>query len=216
MTHAHSSLDVTTEAVVEVTARPIPTVAATPAWEDVAAAALQPESAREVAEFSLGSPMAPALAEAAAYVGESFAPGRPILEGLIEVTSRIHRDFRFDAAARRRCRTPVARVLQLRAGVCQDFAHLMIAGLRGLGLPARYVSGYLRTLPPPGQARMRGADASHAWVSCWLGPVHGWIDLDPTERPGGAGRARVDRVGAGLCRCQPDPRDAAGRGGGTR
>jgi transglutaminase-like putative cysteine protease len=65
--------------------------------------------------------------------------------------------------------------------VCQDFTHLMIAGLRCLGLPARYVSGYVRTRPPPGAARRLGADQSHAWVGCWLGPAHGWIDLDPTN-----------------------------------
>jgi len=72
-------------------------------------------------------------------------------------------------------------VMQLRAGVCQDFTHVMISGLRCLGLPARYVSGYIRTKPPPGQVRRRGADQSHAWVGCWLGPEHGWIDLDPTN-----------------------------------
>ena len=77
--------------------------------------------------------------------------------------------------------TPVARVLRQRAGVCQDFSHLMIAGLRALGLPARYVSGYIRTRPPPGRAARRGADQSHAWVGAWLGPAHGWVDLDPTN-----------------------------------
>ena len=77
--------------------------------------------------------------------------------------------------------TPVARVLAQRAGVCQDFTHLMIAGLRALGLPARYVSGYLRTKPPPGTVPRRGADQSHAWVGAWLGPGLGWVDLDPTN-----------------------------------
>ncbi|QYU68098.1 transglutaminase family protein [Leptolyngbya sp. 15MV] len=77
--------------------------------------------------------------------------------------------------------TPVAEVLRLRAGVCQDFTHLMIAGLRALGLSARYCSGYVRTRPPPGQPRRQGADQSHAWAGCWLGPQHGWIGLDPTN-----------------------------------
>jgi len=77
--------------------------------------------------------------------------------------------------------TPVARVLAQRAGVCQDFTHLMIAGLRALGLPARYVSGYLRTRPPPRQKPRQGADQSHAWAGAWLGPAHGWVDLDPTN-----------------------------------
>ena len=161
MTHAHSSLDVTTEAVVEVTARPIPTVAATPAWEDVAAAALQPESAREVAEFSLGSPMAPALAEAAAYVGESFAPGRPILEGLIEVTSRIHRDFRFDAAATT-VSTPVARVLQLRAGGVPGFRASDDRGAAGAGAAGAVCVG----LSADAAAAGAGADAGGGRVAC--------------------------------------------------
>ena len=77
--------------------------------------------------------------------------------------------------------TPVGQVLKQQAGVCQDFSHLMIAGLRTLGLPARYVSGYIRTRPPPGRVARRGADQSHAWVGAWLGPAHGWIDLDPTN-----------------------------------
>jgi transglutaminase-like putative cysteine protease len=77
--------------------------------------------------------------------------------------------------------TPISKVMAQRAGVCQDFSHLMISGLRGLGLPARYVSGYLRTRPPPGGVKRRGADASHAWVGAWLGAAHGWVDLDPTN-----------------------------------
>ena len=77
--------------------------------------------------------------------------------------------------------TPVAQVMQRREGVCQDFTHVMISCLRGMGLPARYVSGYIRTRPPPGQPRRQGADQSHAWVGCWMGPALGWIDLDPTN-----------------------------------
>ncbi len=177
---AHAALEVTTEAVVEVTARPLPAPADTPAWEHVASLAQRPEAARAVAEFTFGSPMAPAEPDAAAYAGPSFPPGRPILAALLELMGRIQRDFRFDPGVTT-VSTPVARVLQLRAGVCQDFAHLMIAALRGLRLPARYVSGYLRTRPPPGQERLRGADQSHAWVACWLGPAQGWIDLDPTN-----------------------------------
>ena len=92
---------------------------------------------------------------------------------------RIHDEFRFDPGATS-ITTPVTRVLAERHGVCQDFAHLQIACLRSLGLPARYVSGYLLTDPPPGQPRLVGADASHAWLSVWC-PVHGWVDLDPTN-----------------------------------
>ena len=93
---------------------------------------------------------------------------------------RIRRDFSFRTGVTTVV-TPVSRVLEQRAGVCQDFTHVMIAGLRALGLPARYVSGYLRTRPPPGQPERRGADQSHAWVGAWLGPAHRWVDLDPTN-----------------------------------
>ena len=177
---AHGSLRVATEAVVAVDPRVFPRAGETLAWEHVASLALRAAHARQVAEFTFGSAMAPAEPEARAYAEASFPPGRPLLAALLDLMGRIHRDFRFDPEVTT-ISTPVQRVLQLRAGVCQDFAHLMIAGLRGLGLPARYVSGYLRTTPPPGQARMRGADHSHAWVGCWLGPAHGWIDLDPTN-----------------------------------
>ena len=109
----------------------------------------------------------------------SFPAGRPVLAGLLELMGRIRREFAFKPGVTT-ISTPVARVLAQRAGVCQDFTHLMIAGLRALGLPARYVSGYLRTRPPPGQAARQGADQSHAWVGAWLGPEHGWVDSDPT------------------------------------
>lgn len=177
---AHSVLEVATEAVVAVDKQQIPCAAETLAWENIVALAQRPAAARDVAEFTFGSPMAPAGPEAGRYVAPSFTPGRPILSALLDLMARIRRDFRFDPEVTT-VSTPVTRVLQLRAGVCQDFAHLMIAGLRALGLPARYVSGYVRTFPAPGQARMRGADHSHAWVGCWLGPAHGWIDLDPTN-----------------------------------
>ncbi len=176
----HRFLRVTAEALVAIEARPVPDAAATPAWEEVAALARRPAAAREVAEFVFGSTRAPLDADVRAYAAHSFPPGRPVLIALLNLMGRIRQEFRFDPEVTT-VSTTVARVLQLRAGVCQDFAHLMIAGLRGLGLPARYASGYLRTLPPPGQARLRGADQSHAWVSCWLGPAHGWIGLDPTN-----------------------------------
>jgi transglutaminase-like putative cysteine protease len=181
---AHDSLRVSTEALVRVEPREPPVAQHTPAWEMIARMARQPASIRQVAEFSFGSERAPATIRpdnpARAYTLPSFPPDRPVLEGLVDLMQRMGRDFRFDANVTT-VSTPVERVLELRAGVCQDFAHLMIAGLRALGLPARYVSGYLRTLPPPGRAKLRGADASHAWVSAWLGPELGWIDLDPTN-----------------------------------
>ncbi len=116
----------------------------------------------------------------AAYAAGDFPPGRPVLEGVAALNSRIHRDFKFDTRATD-VATPVAEVLKKRAGVCQDFAHLMLACLRSLGLPARYVSGYLETKPPPGRQRLIGADASHAWVSAFCGEEAGWIDADPTN-----------------------------------
>ncbi len=178
MDQAHDFLRIAARGLVTVEARPAPEW--TPAWEHVAEQVQQPDAAREVAEFAFASPRTPLDPAARAYAASSFPPGRAIMPGLVELMGRIRRDFRFDPEATT-VSTPVARVMQGRAGVCQDFAHLMIAGLRGLGLPARYVSGYLRTVPPPGQERMRGADVSHAWVSAWLGAEHGWIDLDPTN-----------------------------------
>jgi transglutaminase-like putative cysteine protease len=132
------------------------------------------------AEFIFDSPLVPAVPAAREYAAESFTAGRPVLAALRDLNHRIRTDFAFKAGVTT-IATPIATVLRLRAGVCQDFAHLMIAGLRGLGLPARYVSGYIRTRPPPGQKKRRGSDQSHAWVGAWLGPEHGWVDLDPTN-----------------------------------
>jgi transglutaminase-like putative cysteine protease len=131
------------------------------------------------AEFSFPSPYivtAPALA---AFASESFAPQRPLVAAAVDLMHRIHEQFTFDRAATT-IATPVTRVLAERRGVCQDFAHVQIGCLRSLGLAARYVSGYLLTDPPPGQPRLVGADASHAWLSVWC-PRLGWVDLDPTN-----------------------------------
>lgn len=177
----HPAFEVTGEAVVEVRFPDPPPAAATPAWEEVARAAAQGgPGAWEAAEFALGSPMAPAQAAAGAYARESFPPARPVLAALLDLNARIARDFAFRPGVTA-VSTPVERVLATREGVCQDFTHLMVAGLRALGLPARYTSGYIRTRPAPGQQRRRGADQSHAWVGGWLGPAQGWVDLDPTN-----------------------------------
>jgi len=130
-------------------------------------------------EFSFESPRIKLRPEFAAYALESFTPRRAMREGLLDLTARIHRDFRFDSKVTN-VRTTPEEVFRKRRGVCQDFAHFQIACLRSLGLAARYVSGYLRTYPPPGQPRQVGADASHAWVSAFC-PGAGWIDLDPTN-----------------------------------
>ena len=120
------------------------------------------------------------------YARSSFTLGRPLIEAARELMQRIHQDFEY-ASASTQLNTPASLVLEQRRGVCQDFAHLMLACLRSLGLPARYVSGYLLTEPPPGQPRLVGSDASHAWVSVFLPDLaaaadgHGWYDLDPTN-----------------------------------
>lgn len=173
----HAVFEVVAEAVVEVTPGTLPEADATPAWEEVAMLA---SGDPEAAEFTFPSPLLPPDAGARAYAAQSFPPGRPVLAGLLDLNARIRRDFAFRAGVTG-ISTTVAQVMAQRAGVCQDFTHLVLCGLRGLGLPARYVSGYIRTLPPPGQERRPGSDQSHAWVSAWMGPEHGWVDLDPTN-----------------------------------
>lgn len=177
----HRIFEVVSEAVVEVHATAPPDPADTPPWEhvrDLAEAGGAGSWAE--AEFRFDSPRVPMLAGARDYAARSFSPGRPILAALLDLNERMYGDFTFRAGVTT-VSTPIAQVLERREGVCQDFTHLMLSGLRGLGLPARYVSGYIRTHPPPGQARRRGADQSHAWVGGWLGPAHGWVGLDPTN-----------------------------------
>lgn len=153
----------------------------TPAWEQVRDLLKTHATADDLAacEFTFDSPRVRGLEELTEYARESFAPSRPLLQAVSELTERIHRDFVYDPRATT-VTTPVEEVFALRKGVCQDFAHLEIAALRSVGLAARYVSGYLRTQPAPGKPRLIGADASHAWLSIYLG--HGeWIDVDPTN-----------------------------------
>ena len=129
--------------------------------------------------FTLPSALAPLDPAAVEFATTSFPPGRPILDGASDLMGRIFREFEYDPHFTT-VATPVAEVMRHRRGVCQDFAHVAISGLRGLGLAARYVSGYLETLPPPGQVKLQGSDASHAWFSI-LVPDLGWIDFDPTN-----------------------------------
>jgi len=150
-------------------------------WERVVEALAGDRSPQETeaSQFSFESPRIRARPEFAAYALQSFTPGRPMHEALLDLTARIHADFRFDVNSTN-VRTPAEEVFRKRGGVCQDFAHLQIACLRSLGLAARYVSGYLRTYPPPGKPRLIGADASHAWLSAYC-PGVGWLDVDPTN-----------------------------------
>jgi transglutaminase-like putative cysteine protease len=150
-------------------------------WEEVAAAlryrAGTPQSHQ--AQFSFASPRVPRLQALRDYAQASFPPGRPLAQAAIDLMHRLHTDMRFDTSATD-VTTPVADAFAQRRGVCQDYAHAMLAALRGMGLAARYVSGYLLTHPQPGQPRLVGADASHAWISLWC-PGGGWLDLDPTN-----------------------------------
>ena len=135
------------------------------------------------AEFVFPSQYVPRHDDFVAYARPSFVPGRPLLEAAHELMERINADFEYDTEVTD-VSTPVLEALELRHGVCQDFAHVMLACLRSLGLPARYVSGYLLTSPPPGRPRLVGSDASHAWVSVYLpgdGEPGQWADLDPTN-----------------------------------
>jgi transglutaminase-like putative cysteine protease len=152
-----------------------------PPWEEAAAALPhdQHPDALEAYQFRFESPRIRLRPQFAAYALQSFTTARPLLEGLLDLTARMHSDFRFDSKVTT-VRTPVEEVFEKKRGVCQDFAHVQIACLRSINLAARYVSGYLRTYPPPGQPRLVGADASHAWVSCYC-PGLGWLDVDPTN-----------------------------------
>ena len=133
----------------------------------------------EIALYRLESPFTPLTDELQHYATPSFPDHRPLLDAVHDLMQRIHMDFIYDPHFST-IATPLAEVLRHRRGVCQDFAHLAIACLRAMGLAARYVSGYLETQPPPGQPRMVGADASHAWFSVYV-PQLGWIDFDPTN-----------------------------------
>jgi transglutaminase-like putative cysteine protease len=133
-----------------------------------------------VAVFAFPSPLVPLDAAARAYCAEALKAGRPIVPAVAEIMGRIKRDFAYVPGATT-VTTPVGEVMQKRRGVCQDFAHAMLAGLRAHGLPARYVSGYIRTRPAPGGTARRGGDASHAWVAAWCGPELGWLEFDPTN-----------------------------------
>ena len=178
---AHRALEVTAVSEVEIMPVPTPPPERTTPWE-LALERLYDRGDGLMSDariFTLPSPQAPLDDEARAFAAVSFTPGRPILEATLDLMTRIHREIEYDPTATT-VATPVAEVMRQRRGVCQDFAHIAISGLRGLGLAARYVSGYLETLPPPGQVKLQGADASHAWFSV-LVPDHGWIDFDPTN-----------------------------------
>ena len=179
---AHKTLVVSTRTTVEIEREPPPAEGTTPPWEAVRAAAFASRSLdRDApAHYLHPSRFVPHYLPATDYARASFPPGRPVLAGARELMHRIRTEFRYDPKATI-VSTPLSEAFQKRHGVCQDFAHIMISGLRGLGLPTCYVSGYIRTIPPEGKPRLEGADATHAWVAIWCGENIGWIGLDPTN-----------------------------------
>jgi transglutaminase-like putative cysteine protease len=179
----HDELAVVSDSVVETQPLQLPDSAMT--WEQVrdrfryrAGGSYDP-----AAEFLFSSPYVPRHADFTAYARPSFASGATLLGVARDLTRRIYRDFEYSTNSTE-INTPAVEALALRKGVCQDFAHIMVACWRMMGLPARYVSGYLLTQPPPGKPRLVGADASHAWVSVYVPDVpghDGWFDFDPTN-----------------------------------
>jgi transglutaminase-like putative cysteine protease len=178
---AHRKMVATSRSRVEVSTAVWPQPAGTPPWEAVRDFTLvyKADESLEAREFIYSSPYVPKGRDFGAYAAPSFPPKRPILEAVLDLTARIHRDFRFDSKATS-VATPLEDVLKSRRGVCQDFAQLEIAFLRSRGIPARYVSGYIETDPPPGKPRLAGSDASHAWMAFFC-PGAGWIEVDPTN-----------------------------------
>lgn len=154
----------------------------TPGWQDVRAAVpgVADLSPLSPAHFLFPGRLVPLADEIRDFAAESFPDNRPILAGAVELMHRIKAGFRYEIGATTAA-TTAAQAFALRRGVCQDFSHVMISGMRALGLPAAYVSGYLRTTQAPGQLRLEGSDAMHAWVSVWCGAEAGWIGLDPTN-----------------------------------
>ena len=178
----HRELVIEGRSRVDVHAPPIGDPSDSEPWEVVRARAyetgpLGPEGPAAYLYPTRRTPNSPAITE---YARASFSAARPIVEAAAELMTRMHSDFKYDPEATT-VSTLAVEAFTARHGVCQDFAHVMISGLRGLGLAAGYVSGYLRTVPPPGRPRLEGADATHAWVSVWCGEKRGWIGFDPTN-----------------------------------
>lgn len=178
----HRELTVSVRSEVSVSVIPRDAAAEGTPWEAVVEQVRRRASddALLAREFCFDSPRVNRGDTFASYAAESFRQGRGIVDAVADLTRRIHDEFRYDPAATH-VHTPTDRAFEMRAGVCQDFAHIEIACLRSLGLAARYVSGYLRTLPPKGRPRLVGADESHAWLSVYGGDELGWIDCDPTN-----------------------------------
>jgi len=178
---AHAALRVRMTCTVQVGARAPVEDGDAPGWESVRDALRGDPAQDDLLPARLVEPtrLVPTSDAAAVYAAASLVRGRGWLESVLDLMHRIHVDFEFDPGSTT-VSTAVDEVLHQRRGVCQDFAHLMLGCLRAHGLPARYMSGYLLTDPPPGRPRLLGADASHAWVAAWS-PSHGWVEFDPTN-----------------------------------
>jgi transglutaminase-like putative cysteine protease len=177
----HRALTITASHVVDVTPRTPLDVAATPTWDAVRdeLCTSRAEATLDASQFALPSRQVPQSDALLDYARASFLAGRTLGEAVLDLTTRIHHEFQYDAQATT-VATPVEDVLRERRGVCQDFSHLALGCLRSMGLAARYMSGYLRTTPPPGQPRLQGADATHAWLAVYC-PGIGWFEVDPTN-----------------------------------
>ena len=177
----HKELVLHARSSIETHAPPAANFAATTSWDRLDEKMTKPDGSfdLDVIQYRCTTRFTGASMAIADYTRGSFPQGRPVLDGVMDMTRRIFADFRFDPGATD-ISTPVEKVFEQRRGVCQDFAHLMLAGLRALRVPSRYVSGYILTRPPPGQVKLAGADASHAWISVWS-PETGWRDFDPTN-----------------------------------
>lgn len=177
----HRQLKISAVSEVEVTPMVLPEKLTGPPWDSVTASLIEKQEPEVLGalQYTFESPHVPLNAELADFARQDFAAGAPLVPCMRAFNQRIFKEFSFDPTATT-ISTPVMEVLRRRRGVCQDFAHLAIAGLRSLGLAARYVSGYLNTQPPPGKERLVGVDASHAWLGVYV-PDHGWIDMDPTN-----------------------------------
>jgi transglutaminase-like putative cysteine protease len=182
LSKATQSLDIVSHSKVIVDRTVPQPLASDPSIAKIAALARQSHDISDSApaNFLYPSPLIRADAAIAQWCAQSLDPHRPVVEAVLELALRIMRDFRFDPDATKTETLP-AEAFAKRAGVCQDFAQIMICGLRAAGLPAAYASGYIRTIPPEGQERLQGADAMHGWVLVWCGPEQGWVGFDPTN-----------------------------------
>jgi transglutaminase-like putative cysteine protease len=179
--HSHKKLTVVSESKLElsepgwVSTDP----SSTSPWEEVVSWLSSTEAQNDIRQFYLESEHVQLADGIREYTLESFTPGRPIMEAMLELNSRIFNDFKFTPGFTD-ISTPVEEVFQHKKGVCQDFAHFSLACLRSIGLAARYMSGYIETLPPPGKPKLVGADASHAWIALYI-PGLDWVEFDATN-----------------------------------